>query len=386
MTGQAGQSKETKPSSLSFDEAVARLKGGPKGSPAAANPAKQAEPTPEPQPDSLEPDETNLSEESDAGGSVGDDHLEAGEGEGADETYDPSKDPLVEVTVNGEVVEVALSELIASYSKGSDYTNKTKALAEHRRAVEQQATEVKALRDELAAERTTVQQARERYEAGLTALQNVMEEPDAEWAKIDWDRLDEEDPIEANKLWRKYQQHQQRKEAVAREAKRLAEEKQAEARKERDEAVKALRGRITEALPHWSDENVRNAEWGAMYKSARELGFTDAEINATTDPRIFLLLHKAALADRAKKAGATPAPNRVPGRDGGQQKLPAKVVQPSGARPVIRAGGTGGGVSVKDALDAFRNAARKGGGNALDAGAQLLRAHRQQLARGSARR
>ena len=52
----------------------------------------------------------------------------------AEEQYD--EDPLVPVTVAGVEQEVSLSELIRGYSREADYTRKTQSLAEERKAVE----------------------------------------------------------------------------------------------------------------------------------------------------------------------------------------------------------------------------------------------------------
>jgi hypothetical protein len=381
----------TKPSSLSMDEAISRLSKG-RGSTAAAEPqgdAKRAGPTPEPTAeDVLDPDVTNPNGESDAGGSDGEAAHEPAD-EGADETIDYSKDPLVAMTVDGEEIEVPLSELIASYSKGADYTNKTKALAEQRRAVDQKAKDLDAQLAETTAERAQLQQTRQSYAASLDHLQSTFDQADSEWAKVDWDALEEEDPIKAASLYRKHQQHLENKRAVEAERQRVAEESAQEARRQHAESVKTLRTKIQEALPEWSDEKIRTTDWAGMQKTAHKLGFTDVEINGTTDPRVFLMLHKAWKFDRAeatRKSATSPAPNRVPGREGGKAATaPAPVVQPQGARPVIRAGNQGSGVSFRDALEKFQQVTRKGGGNPLDAGAALLRAHRDQLTK-SARR
>lgn len=60
--------------------------------------------------------------------------------EEAEEQFD--EDPLVPVTVAGVEQEVALSELIRGYSREADYTRKTQSLAEERKAVEQERSQL----------------------------------------------------------------------------------------------------------------------------------------------------------------------------------------------------------------------------------------------------
>lgn len=58
----------------------------------------------------------------------------------AEEQYD--EDPLVPVNVAGVEQEVPLSELIRGYSREADYTRKTQTLAEERKAVEQERSQL----------------------------------------------------------------------------------------------------------------------------------------------------------------------------------------------------------------------------------------------------
>jgi hypothetical protein len=361
----------TKPSSLSVDEAVARLSKA-KGSAAA--------PPPEQQPDGIDPEGTTLeNEESDAGGSDGADADDlAAAGDLSDDDQD-AKD-LFTVTVNGEEVEVSLDDLIASYSRHGDYTKKTQALAEQRRAIEQQAKEFETGLASLSAEKQKLAKQAEQYDAALQAVQSALKTADDEWVQVDWEKWFDEDPHEAQKSWVKYQQHKERKAAADAEAKRREDERAEEARQRQAEAHKAFLTEVAKSFPEWSDEQIRTKDLAAMHKAARDLGFTDAEYRSTTDARILKMLHKAMQLDRIKavKAGATnQAPNRVAGRTEGRE--PALVVQPSGARPVVRAG-AGGKATVRDALQTFRQT------KSIDAAAGLLAARRAEMARGATRR
>lgn len=364
----------TKPSSLSVDEAVSRLskRNEAKGSAAA--------PAPEQQPDGIDPEGTTLdNEESDAGGSDGADADDlAAAGDNSDDDQD-AKD-LFTVTVNGEEVEVSLDELVASYSRHGDYTKKTQALAEQRRAVEQQAKEYETGLATLSAEQQKLAKQAEQYDAALSAVQSALKTADDEWAQVDWEKWYDEDPHEAGKARIKYDLHRERKAAADAEAKRREDERAEEGRRRQAEALKAFQAEVGKAFPEWSDEQVRTKDLAAMHKSARDLGFTDDEFRSTTDARILRMLHKAMQFDRIKavKAGATnQAPNRVSGR--GEAREPAPVVQPGGARPVVRAG-TGGKASVREALQVFRQT------KSINDAAAALAAKRAEMTREATRR
>lgn len=354
---------------LSISEATSRLAQARKSAAdAGSDPAKEAveqeaAPTSEQQQDGLEPEVTHLdTEESDAGGSEGEEPEEEVADDDADGTDDAAKDPLYHVTVNGEEVEVPLSELLASYRRHGDYTRKTQALAEQRQAVESQAQEV----NERAAALTVREQRLEQYDTALDALQQALATGDEEFSKIDWDRLAEDDPVEASRLHIKYERHKERKAQVEAEAKRRKAERDEEAKAAQRELVKGFQAEMAKTFPQWADEGVRNKDWADMIKTAKALGFKDAEIQSTVDSRIFRLLHQATEFDRikaAKASAAKPAPK--------QAAQPSRVVQPSGARPVARAGNS----SVRDAQ------ARFGKTRSIHDAAALLQARKAAAAR-----
>jgi hypothetical protein len=99
---------------------------------------------------------------------------------------DPAQadDPIYKVKVNGEEVEVPLTELLNGYSRTEDYKAKTMALADERRQIEaQKATVEQDVKLQYANE---LKQTVEMFEA----LDPVLSEA----RQIDWDRLKAEDP------------------------------------------------------------------------------------------------------------------------------------------------------------------------------------------------
>ena len=385
-----GQSIATKPASLTLAEATARLRGT-HGSSGAAAPAEDAgnaqhsQPTQDTQPEGLEPDVTHPEAgELDAGGSVDEVDLED-QDDGTDKD-DDAKDPLIALMIDGEEVEVPLSELAEMVRKGTDYTNKTKALAESRRAVEQKAKDLEAQSAQLAAELMETQQQRQKYAETNHRLLGEFSEVDAEWARVDWNKLREEDPLEASSQFINYQLHLAKRQDALDERQKIADEARETARRLDAEEFKKLKVDVAERLPQWTDEKVRVADWSAMNKTAKAHGFTEAEVNATRDARILHLLHTAMLkhrADATRQSATSPAPNRVSGRDG-KALAPAKVVTP-GARPVIRAGNQGSSVNLRAAMENLKHATKHKSGNQLLAAEQYLIARRQQMQRAQRR-
>ena len=118
------------------------------------------------------------------------------------------------VKVNGEEIEVELDELKAGYSRQADYTKKSQALAEERKSFEQ--------------DRNAVGLERQQYAQLLGALQQQLtafNEP-----KPDFDRMYEEDPIEATRVERQWTQRQaarvQKLKAIQAEQSRVAQASQ----------------------------------------------------------------------------------------------------------------------------------------------------------------
>ena len=72
-----------------------------------------------------------------------DSEYEAEEAEASEESYEePQQTPKYRVKVDNEELEVDVDELIKGYSRTSDYTKKTQALAEQRKQIEAERAKV----------------------------------------------------------------------------------------------------------------------------------------------------------------------------------------------------------------------------------------------------
>jgi hypothetical protein len=201
-------------------------------------------------------------------------------------------EPTYKVKVNGEEVEVPLSELTKGYSREQDYTRKTMALAEKERTLQSQfASELK--------------QATDLFEA----LDPILSEA----RNIDWQALAQSDPATYVQL----------KEAVdqRRAAVDMARAKIAEASKgnpEADAAQKAEEAqRETEALikamPELADPEKLKGFATEAVNYLRGSGFEDGEIADLIDHRALTIIDKARRYDAIEKAKAElPAKKVVP--------------------------------------------------------------------------
>ena len=134
-----------------------------------------------------EADEDFDSEEYDV--DLADDEEELEQSEGDTETF--------KVKVAGEDVLVDLEELKSGYSRQSDYTKKAQALADERKNFEQ--------------DRDAVLLERQQYSQLLGALQQQLVSLDE--PAPDFDRLYDEDPIEATRQERMYQKRNAERQA-----------------------------------------------------------------------------------------------------------------------------------------------------------------------------
>ncbi len=212
------------------------------------------------------------------------------------ETLDDEQDELEEVDepqlyavkINGEDVEVTIEELQNSYSRQADYTRKTQELAQQRKAVEQQQSEV--------AKNETI------YKELLPKMESALKEGLGD--EPDWNALYQADPIgyvRERDLWNEKQQKLQ---AVQAEQQRLQEEANAK----HAEQVSAYMQYGDEQLiknhvPEWKDKSIAQKEKLAIREHAiNDLGFTAEEINQVYDYRLLLGLRNSWMQNKTQKA------------------------------------------------------------------------------------
>lgn len=226
-----------------------------------------------------------------------DDDEEDDEDETDDDELDLEKE--VEITVNGEVQNVKLSEVIAGYSREADYRQKTASLAEERREVVEFAQ--------------AVVEERQKYD---TTLQSWLDMTEAlRPADADWEALKKADPntyIQTKEQWEAIE----KKVAEAKAERETIAAKQAEdeARNYR-EYVKACNTKLVELVPALVNPKKAKAFSDTVFAYGKAAGYSEEELmTGAVDPRDVLTLYKAGKYDeimRSRKAGQRPAKKTV---------------------------------------------------------------------------
>lgn len=204
-----------------------------------------------------------------------------------DELEEVDEPQLYTVKVNGEEVEVTIDELQNSYSRQKDYTRKTQELAQQRKTVEEQQSEV-------AKNEAIYKELLPKMEAALN--EGLGEEPD-------WNALYQADPIgyvRERDLWNEKQQKLQ---AVQAEQQRLQEEAQAKQQEQIQNYMQYGDKQLLKIVPEWKDQSIAQKEKLAIREHAiNDLGFTAEEINQVYDYRLLLGLRNSYLQTKTQKA------------------------------------------------------------------------------------
>lgn len=229
---------------------------------------------------------------------------ETDEGEDTEEQseQEPQLPTTLRVKVNGEEVEVTLDELQKGYSRQSDYSRKTQQLAEERKAF---LSEAEAIRQE-----------RAQYATLLNALQQQLHSTQQLDQQPDWDRLYDEDPIQATKLerqWNKVQAERQAKlSAIQAEQQRVGQALDQQTAEQMKALLVNEAQRLPEIIPEWKNEKVAGEGKKQLRNWLVDQGLNEVEINSLHKAEHVSILRKAMLYDLGqRKAQASVKPQPV---------------------------------------------------------------------------
>ncbi len=244
--------------------------------------------------------------------------------------------PVYTIKVNGEEIEVPLTELINGYSRTADYTRKTQQVAEARKAA--------------LAELDQVRTERAQYAHLLTALQQQVESTAP--AEPDWDRLRADDPIEYSVQWAEKQRRQQQLYSIQQEQTRLAEIAQFEQAQHMQSVLMQEREALLNVVPEWKNPETAKQERDALLTYGQQNGFHADELKSLVDHRSVAILRKAMLFDQLQnRAGQVkPVQRQVAPvlRPGAANTVPKSVSDLTRAKQRLAKTG-----SVRDAASAF---------------------------------
>lgn len=175
----------------------------------------------------------------------------------------------------------AAAEKLKALKEGNlrqeDYTRKTQALAEDRKAVQ--------------AERDAVAQASQ-AEIGALAQVGAIDQQLANFQKVDWDAWENEDPFEAQKGWRQFQTLQQNRQQAVQQYTGLRQKREFDAQQATAKRLEAGRVALARDIKGWGPELGE----ALLSTGVKEYGFERSEIeDSFDDPRLIKVLHDAHL-------------------------------------------------------------------------------------------
>ena len=220
---------------------------------------------------------------------------DVGDGVG-DSGGDPeSQAGVFEIEVDGVRHQVPAA-LKGAFMMQADYTRKTMEVAELRRAIE--------------AERASVREAgAEEVETRARLL--ALDEQAERFARVDWDVWENDDPFEAQKGWRQYQQLQQARGLTADRLAQLAQRHGYDEHRETATRIEQGRAVLARDIKGWSDALAASL----LETGVKQYGFDRSEIEEFTDPRMVKVLHDAhqfhRLSSQRKQAESTQAAQSV---------------------------------------------------------------------------
>lgn len=243
-----------------------------------------------------------------------------------DEGEEEAEQPRYRVKAAGEEKEVTLDELIKSYQLGTDYTKKSQAVAEERKAVE--------------AEKARIEEARylrDQYAERLQVIEQMLnQQPETE----NLEYLKETDPIGYAVKVAELSQREKQLAQVQAERQRIAQQQEQERQEQLGQVIQAEARKLAEAIPEYADPQKGEVARRELREFGQKLGFTEQELAGIYDSRQVLTLWKAMQYDKLQSAkpGITKKVNEAPKvmksgvsqpRDGNDElkKLKAKARQ-----------------------------------------------------------
>ena len=227
--------------------------------------AQPEAPSDEPTPDDLELEETDNSP-----------------AEGTEE--------LVTVKVDGQDRQVTLDELKNGYSRQSDYSKKTQALADERRGLDTE-------RDKVTTELEAVKKERDDYAVKLKSFIKSDKQED-----IDWDKVYEQDPIEYVRLKAEADRKKEIRQQAETELKSIHQKQDEEQKKKYADYVTTQSNMLSDKVPEFADPVKKGKIQANVKNYLNEIGFSDQELSMLTDHRTVMVAIEGMKYSQLKKA------------------------------------------------------------------------------------
>jgi hypothetical protein len=195
--------------------------------------------------------------------------------------------PRYKVKAAGEEIEVDEDELIKGYQQGVDYTKKSQALAEQRKAIEAERVHLEQ-----------VKQERMAYAQKLQALDSFLTQQDR---GVDLDVLKETDPIGYAVAVAEQNQREKQLAVVRQEQQRIAQQQQAEQQASLQNHLRQESEKLVGLIPE-----LATPQGDAVRKQIRDyaksVGWSDQELSSVYDSRAVHTLYKAMKYEQLQKS------------------------------------------------------------------------------------
>ena len=202
------------------------------------------------------------------------DQQETDEVEYSEEEEQPK--PRYKVKASGEEVEVELDVLIKGYQQGTDYTKKSQALAEQRKAIEAERGHLEQ-----------VKQERQAYAQKLQALDSFLSQQDR---GVNLDVLKETDPIGYAVAVAEQSQREKQLAVVRNEQQRLAQQQQSEHHASLQNHLRQESEKLTSLIPELATPQG-DAVRRQIRDYAKSIGWSDQELGQLYDSRAVVTLY-----------------------------------------------------------------------------------------------
>ena len=176
------------------------------------------------------------------------------------------------VKVDGEEMDVSADDLVKSFQLERTAQKRLSEAAEQRKSLE--------------ADRTVLEQEREKYAQGLAQLQAQLSQAGQEPTQEYWDKLYEEDPLEFVKQRENQRDREKAMQVLQQEQMQLIQQRVAEEK-----------SKLVERIPEWRDDEVATREKAGLINFAQRVGFTSDELSQVVDSRLVDVLRRAYLYD-----------------------------------------------------------------------------------------
>ena len=212
---------------------------------------------------------------------------ETDEVEYSEEESEEQPKPRYKVKASGEEVEVELDELIKGYQQGTDYTKKSQALAEQRKAIEAERGHLEQ-----------VKQERQAYAQKLQALDSFLTQ---QHQGVDLEVLKETDPIGYAVAVAEQSQREKQLAVVRNEQQRIAQQQQSEQQASLQAHLRTESEKLVSLIPE-----LATPQGDAVRKQIRDyaksVGWTDQELSSVYDSRAVQTLYKAMKYEQLQKS------------------------------------------------------------------------------------